>query len=285
MGEFGEREIFLLGNGAEESHNKCLERTNKNHWPFLTMIGNEDFMVHAQLNDVGVSLLQQNCFFQAFDTFRDAMKAIRADFHNGGDSKNTSSIPDANSVLQRAKARLLSLEPYPFPPSTKVNAILAQDLITAQDIDSVLELLNQGNPHESLVAIRADRAKCGDKLHSHVRKDVSAALVIYNLGIAHRVYATTLEKQDNLPGASKEHWRAAELLTLSDTILEKESYSATGKEGASGNLRRILLIRMVVLLALNPEKVQEKVSCVHFQLSALCHRSPKPRGPPRFPAA
>jgi hypothetical protein len=249
------------------------------------MAGNEDFMVHAQLNDVGVSLLQQNCFFQAFDTFRDAMKAIRAEFHDGGDSKNTSAITDTNSVLQRAKARLLSLEPYPFPPSTKVNALLAQDLITAQDINSVMALLNQGKPNDSLVAIRADSAKCGDKLHTHVRKDVSAALVMYNLGIAHRLYATALEKQQNLHGASKEHWRATELLTFSDTILEKESYSATGKEGASGNLRRILVIRMVVLLAFNPEKVQEKVSSVHSQLSALWQRPAKLKLPPMPPAA
>jgi hypothetical protein len=30
-----------------ESHKKC-------HWTFSTMAGNEDFMIHGQLNDVGV---------------------------------------------------------------------------------------------------------------------------------------------------------------------------------------------------------------------------------------
>jgi hypothetical protein len=109
-------------------------------------------MAHAHLNDIGVTLRQQDCYHQAIDIFRDEVQAVKTNFQ---DKRATSSkaFHETTCMLQKANNHLSSLEPLPFAPSIKCYSVFIRDLITVHEIDSVLELAehNRG-PEQALIA-------------------------------------------------------------------------------------------------------------------------------------
>jgi hypothetical protein len=186
-------------------------------------------------------------------------------------------------MLQKARDRIISRKPLPFAPSIKCYSVSIRDLITVQEIDSVLELLEYNHgPEQPPIAISLVDTPYIDE----IPMDLSAAIIMYNFGVAHAAYSKALQKQQNLPHVpnSDINRRAAvRLLELSDTVLESLAF---GEDGASDTRRNILVVRIFILLGLyhqttgnsDAKRVQEEISSVYYEISLFCHQREEPQG-------
>jgi hypothetical protein len=214
-------------------------------------------MAHAKLNDIGVTLLEKNCYHQALDTFRDAMRAIKRD-------SSCSSVDETCIVQENARQRLLCLETFPHVPSIKYSCLTVQDLSTAKSIDSVLEQMQDDVHKKCLLSVRF-----GDKVLSEVTADLASSVIEYNCGILHQAYSMALLEKRRREASNIQHQKATRLLKSSDATLEKLSSLLTmgGKCIEGESLRQVLFMHLVVLLALHAQvagtshekKVRDKI--------------------------
>lgn len=209
---------------------------------------NED--TKAELNDVAVSLLEQNCYLQAFETFKEALT----------DGSN----------MDAANARLESPEPFPKPPPLKYSVILMQELTTLEkNIDFVFDKLQDDACQDCFLPVRF-----GDLL---APVDIESAIIEYNYGIAHQAYAIALLKKKKRVISNNHCQVAIHLLRSSDLALEKISATCGTKNMKHTDGSQTLFVRLALLLSLHKlvvgtedeDEVREKLIDVHARISTM----------------
>jgi len=182
------------------------------------------FAALAELNDVGMMLIDQNCFVPALVTFREAMQAVRTcmTLLSEPDRSSNASI-DLVTVLDQAHARLVSAQPVPcaiFPAACQMSS--AEDLLATHDLNSIMRDLNHGS--ESTVGIFLKDTRIFDSLPRDLKLDLFAGIIMNNFGIAHHAYATFLQGETPLKNSSKySRYQddSLQFMTLSEMIFER----------------------------------------------------------------
>lgn len=258
-------------------------RDENNGLNVMTTTSTSPFMSYAHMNDVGVALIQQNCFLQAFDTFRETVQAMKDDVTKGRSGRDCPQTDRNNLLIENAKSRLLSLDPFPCKPSIQIAPISCADLINSSDGG----FLHQRNLRDSVFIIRADNTECTEQCYNSIRDDMSASIAMYNFGIAHLLYYSAIQKMAGDGEHLDDHAfsTARRLLTLALAVLEKHAFAATS-EIKKENLRKVLILRMIVLfafrrVAVDPDEldiVNEELTAINMQISSLNGPQPRPRG-------
>jgi len=117
------------------------------------------FAALAELNDVGMMLIDQNCFVPALVTFREAMQAVRTcmTLLSEPDSSSGATTINMVTVLDQAHARLVSAHPVPcanFPAACQMSN--AADLVVTQDLNSLMRDLHLGSESTSFGILLKD---------------------------------------------------------------------------------------------------------------------------------
>jgi hypothetical protein len=235
-----------------------------------------DCMIHAKLNDMAVSMLENNCYHQSFDTFKEANQTVKRDFNESGGSwaLSSGSIANTCSDLDMASRRMEAPEPFPKAPAIKYSTSSIQDLTSTGDkaVDFVFEQLQQGEGlDESILLIRF--------AEHNVSKKMAAAIIKYNLGLAHQAYAKALQDKGRLSAARVQTNLAVKFVKSSESTMEKLSskstalVAVTGKKGSYQTLLLLLATRLALhkLVLGTPEegKVSEDLSCLYSEVMSM----------------
>ena len=221
----------------------------------------DDCMVHAKLNDMAVTMLENNCYHQSFDTFKEANQTVKRDFNesvNGGSwAMSSGSIANPCSDLGMATRRMESLEPFPKAPAIKYSTISIQDLTSTGDkaVDFVFEQLQQGDgPDESILLIRF--------AEHNVSKKMAAAIIKYNHGLAHQAYAKALVGKGRLSAARVQTNLALKFVRSSESAMEKLS-------SKSNALATRLALHKLVLGTPEEGEVTENLTCLYSEVMSM----------------
>jgi hypothetical protein len=227
--------------------------------------------VHSHLNDMGVALLEQNYYRQAFTTFRDAMQTLK----RVSQSVKEDSLPtvDTSLLLEDATAWLVSLEPFTPPASSiKISSISALDLATVDDIAVLEKKLQVDHGVYCYLAIRMGKEDSSHQTQDNISKDLAAAIITYNYGIAHQAYTSAMWNA-NRP-ANIQRQTGPRLLGLSETILDRLSSPPEEDDANDENQRQVLLVHLIILMCLHGEvvdasrkkKVRDKLLDIHSRI-------------------
>lgn len=239
-----------------------------------------------RLNDMGVLMLHRHCFHEAILTFKDAVRAVQIEFEMcSSREEKLSQLLDLKLMHINAQTRLRMAQPLPFTRchtgSNKKSAVRLSTVLLLQESDTqanddVVGTLQAliGSPL-SPVAIFIESAEGFQDLKKQSRLDLLASVIMYNLGIAHYMYAITLLRQQKLPLESYANdtilSRSLMIMDMSDSVL-----CASRWEDSFAQSRKLLLVRMFLMLSLHreerqikgrAEKTREKLSQIHTMLS------------------
>jgi hypothetical protein len=200
------------------------------------MSSNDQSSTYCHLNDIAISLLEQNCFIQAFDTCYEAL----------GDEASSEAV-------SAARERTENIEPFPGSPSLKYVSLSIGDLQSTSDgkkglIDFAFEAIDT-DPKQAKQCFLVIR--CGQ---ADISTELATAVLLYNNAIAHEAYASALLlKKRRKMAFSNQNRTAEKLLRTSDGILKNIS-SPAPKDGhvlGKMDLFQVLCFRLVVLLSLH----------------------------------
>lgn len=242
----------------------------------------EQPMAHAHLNDLAVSILEQNCFHQAFDAYKDALKTLKRGFNESSNSSfnfsassfsyTAGSLGTSCSSLDTTFSRTGALEPFPNAPPINYASFSIENLTSAEGVDSVFEKLRDDDlSEETFLSIQFAEIK--------VPRKVAAAIIKYNLGIAHRAYARALLSKGRQVASTNQVNLATKHFRSAETYMSKVSVESTTMTAYTGDesSRQILLLHLTTLLALHkqvvetPEEdeVQDKLIRLNAQIEAM----------------
>ena len=201
---------------------------------------NDQSSTYCHLNDIAVSLLEQNCFVQAFDTCYEALV-----------------VEDSAEVVRVARERTENMQPFPGSPSLKYVSLPIGDLQSTCDgkkglIDFVFEALDTDPEQQAKQCFLVIR--CGQ---ANISTELATAVLHYNNAIAHEAYASALLlKKRRKMAFTNQNLTAEKLLRASDSILKKIS-SPAPKDGHvldKMDLFQVICFRLVVLLSLHQQQ-------------------------------
>jgi len=183
------------------------------------------FAALAELNDVGMVLMDQNCFVPALITFREAVQAVRTCMMLLSEPDISSDATTTNlvTVLDEAHARLVPAKSTPcavFPAACRMSS--AEDLVATHDLDSLMRDLNHVS--ESPVAFFLKDTRIFDSLPRDIKLDLFAGIIMNNFGIAHHAYATFLQSEalsKNTAKHSRYQDDSLRFMSLSEMIFER----------------------------------------------------------------
>ena len=211
----------------------------------------------SRLNDVAISLMEQNCFLQAFDTLTEALEIDIA-----GDSD-----------VEIASRRLLSPEPFPKAPRIGYSSVFLKDIAsTAKGVECIFDKFARTDDEEGLELLTSIRL--GDEV---VSEELETALIEYNSGIAHQAYAIALLTRRKRIASENEAQTAALFLKTAEKTLANIHAASEQRKGSKDYACRTLPLRLVVLMSLHrlvlgtPEEnvVQKALIEIHGQIMAL----------------
>lgn len=216
------------------------------------MLDDDCEQANSMLNDVAVSLLQQNCYLQAFETFKDAMEE------------------DPSAV--EAAERLLAPEPFPKPPPIKYTTVTLKDLSTTGD--TVDKIFRHFSHDDDTTAAVLNVRLLGEEL---VSPELVDAVIEYNFAMAHQAYAIALLKKRKRIAFDNHSHNSAFMLKTAEKTLDNILF-VIQKDGSSRNyVCQALSLRLVVLLSLHKQVVgtdeelcvRKKLREVYKQISTL----------------
>ena len=231
---------------------------------------NEDSTFYSKLNDIGICLLEKNCFQQAMDTYREAAKVAK---------KNSRLSPeDKEQLVRNAQDRLENLEQFPKPPSMNYSRLKLETLAHAGSIDNILDKIEAATEDGDLEHYYLS-IWIGDPSRSNISIDLALALIQYNSGIANQAFAGVLYEKKRRIAFSNCRRAASKQLRKSDKILEQLiNPSTTGaKFSEPKEARQVLFVHLVVLLALHnyalgheeADEIREKLIDLNTKIDSM----------------
>lgn len=196
------------------------------------------------LNDIAISLLEQNCYFQAFETFKESSCRLRR-----GDGCKSDVA---------AKERLQSPQPFPNPPSIKYSSMPLNDLTNTSDcMDLIFDKIEDD---DALLCIRLAETNESPSISSKLK----SAIIKYNFGVAHYAYALAMQKKrrrvvvnnhiqtsNNMLKAAKES--LSELCCRSSCSSCCQEKKERMGESPLGAVYTLPMLHLVVLLSLHKQ--------------------------------
>lgn len=172
----------------------------------------------SALNDLGVSLLEQNCFQQALDTFQDAFDVF----------EGVETVASSPVLHYQVSERLCRPHVFPHRSLVKCTSVSLRQLATARSLDTVFGdiVLSPGSQEyyrNGRVAIRIQDDEEARRKEAH--QDLTRAVILYNWGVAQEIYFYAAVVSPVPPSSYPDRRRALRLLELSAGELMPQHYN------------------------------------------------------------